>query len=580
MLSTKRNRSIRQLAWGASLFLASNAAYGQQLPVVPDLPVQQSTVAAPAGSASIVDLKARVDRLEQQNQELIRALQDVKATPSQTGTAVPVALPTPPAPETAESSQTPSPSEKTLTTPALCEPKKSSSVDAKATYKNGLFLWIESPNKEYTMHLGGWMQYDGVFWNQSPDLRTPQGARSGPAQGVASGAPQGGIGNMQDGVYFRRIRIFAEGQIGQYGEYRLIPALENNQFSTIGLDEFWAGLRDVPILGSFRVGHVKNPIGLEADMTSSSRTMTFMERSAYSEAIELSQNFVSGIWWGNHVLDDRVAWQATLFRSSIAASGAFFGDGQWGTQARLTGIPIYEDKGNELLHLGVSGGWRNGSNNLANSPYRLFQSRARVEMRDDDPASTPAGAQSIPNASSARLIDTGAIAAKGLYLLGTETLMIHGPLSFQAEYGWQFLNGAYGVAPTGLTLNPAITPNQNYVFNGGYIQVAYTLTGETRGYDKRLGALSRAYYGPDGPFHSYGAWEVAARYSYVNLNDGFGANRIQGGTINGVSVALNWYLNNNFNMMFDWTYNERSNVPSNTIPGRVNGFGIEAQFQF
>ena len=29
------------------------------------------------------------------------------------------------------------------------------------------------------------------------------------------------------------------------------------------------------------------------------------------------------------------------------------------------------------------------------------------------------------------------------------------------------------------------------MFNGGYIQVAYTLTGENRAYDKRLGTLAR-----------------------------------------------------------------------------------------
>jgi hypothetical protein len=31
--------------------------------------------------------------------------------------------------------------------------------------KNGLFLWFETPNKDFTMHLGGWMQWDNVWWD-------------------------------------------------------------------------------------------------------------------------------------------------------------------------------------------------------------------------------------------------------------------------------------------------------------------------------------------------------------------------------------------------------------------------------
>ena len=118
----------------------------------------------------------------------------------------------------------------------------------------------------------------------------------------------GGIGDLEDGEYFRRIRPFAEGIFWDTGEYRLIPALENNQFSTSGLDEFWVGETHIPVIGSCRVGHVKDPMGLEGDMTASSRCMTFMERSSYSEAIELNQNFVTGIWFSNNYFDQRMTW--------------------------------------------------------------------------------------------------------------------------------------------------------------------------------------------------------------------------------------------------------------------------------
>ena len=53
----------------------------------------------------------------------------------------------------------------------------------------------------------------------------------------------------------------------------------------------------------------------------------------------------------------------------------------------------------------------------------------------------------------------------------------------------------------------------------------------------------------------------------MNLNDGTGANRIEGGDMNGVTLALNWYLNNNMNIMFDWAYDHRYNSADRVVPG-------------
>jgi phosphate-selective porin OprO/OprP len=191
------------------------------------------------------------------------------------------------------------------------------------------------------------------------------------------------------------------------------------------------------------------------------------------------------------------------------------------------------------------------------------------------------------------MVDTGAIAARDQWLLGLEYCYVRGPFSLQGEYGWTWITGAFGVAPTGLTLNPAITPSQDYMFNGGYIQLAYTLTGEARGYDRARGTLARPYFN-GGPFSSawlvrdedgnlnwgLGAWEVAVRYSYLDLNNGTGLNRIQGGRMDGLSVALNWYLNANVTCMFDWVYDRRYDLPTGTIPGHTSGLGMRVQLSF
>ena len=152
-------------------------------------------------------------------------------------------------------------------------------------------------------------------------LLASQNAGGGINSGTATN-PNG----LQDGDYFRRLRIVQEGTFWETGEYRFNWALERDVYDTVGLDEMWVGQNKIPVIGTVRVGHVKNAIGLEGDMTSSSRCMTFMERSSYSEAIELNQNFVTGLWFGSSYADDRMTYQAVAFRPDNANSGDFFGD--------------------------------------------------------------------------------------------------------------------------------------------------------------------------------------------------------------------------------------------------------------
>ena len=110
-------------------------------------------------------------------------------------------------------------------------------------------------------------------------------------------------------------------------------ALSTVQFSTVDLDELWVGANEIPLIGSVKIGHVKTPMGLEGDMSSSSRTMTFLERSAYSESIELNENFVTGIRFNDAWLDERATYSFAAFRQDLASStGVFYGDGQWGMQ--------------------------------------------------------------------------------------------------------------------------------------------------------------------------------------------------------------------------------------------------------
>jgi phosphate-selective porin OprO and OprP len=63
---------------------------------------------------------------------------------------------------------------------------------------------------------------------------------------------------------------------------------------------------------------------------------------------------------------------------------------------------------------------------------------------------------------------------------------------------------------------------------------------------------------PDRPFsfkgekRGPGAWEALARYSAVDLSSG----SVQGGEHTAATLGLNWYLNKNFAITWNYTHNE------------------------
>ena len=74
------------------------------------------------------------------------------------------------------------------------------------------------------MHVGGWVQFDNIWWDQSAKLINAQGKPGTPAgksPPIASGVGSGGIASLEDGAYFRRIRLQANGTF--LGELRIQP---------------------------------------------------------------------------------------------------------------------------------------------------------------------------------------------------------------------------------------------------------------------------------------------------------------------------------------------------------------------
>jgi len=179
------------------------------------------------------------------------------------------------------------------------------------------------------------------------------------------------------------------------------------------------------------------------------------------------------------------------------------------------------------------------------------------------------------------LVTTGALAnVSQAQVYSVEAAGTYGGFFAQGEYFWFNVQRD---ATTGLP--PFGAPSLN--FQGGYGQIGYVLTGETHHYN----AAAAAYGGitPLHPFNfaagGWGAWEIAARYSTIDLNDRVGtALGVAGGRQDVVTVGLNWYANSNVRLMFDYLHGNVSKQISATNPGdagsKFDAFAMRTQVAF
>jgi len=459
---------------------------------------------------------------------------------------------------------------------------------------------VETAHKDFSFHIGGWVQMDSVWWNQPAKLK-----------------PATQEGTLEDGVFFRRVALQLNGVAWDNIDYNLNYAFDSfggpttvttaggavtsvvNRNPAIGeLQDCWIQIRDMPWIGSVRIGQMRVPQGIEGDLVSNPRDMTFLERASFTDAFY--NNFAPGLWVGNHVLNDRATWAAMAYRQAGgtiksggvlqlgAADGAAIGDDNWAYSARLTALPVYENEGRCLVHLGANVTYKSALANTVGAPVgpRFVDFAARPEMRD-----TIGGYQNVGPGDGNACVDTGLIQCNNATIPGFEFFSVLGPLTLQSEASLAYANDATAVTPPGgATL---AFPAHTLGFWGGYVQVAYFLTGENRQYDRRFGALKVSGVRPYSPFffkfdrsggicQNLGALELAARYSYLNLNDG----PVQGGVLGSTSIGLNWYLNPNLKIQFEYLNTNRWDIGAGTLaaPGNISGatnsFGIRTQLFF
>ena len=89
---------------------------------------------------------------------------------------------------------------------------------------------------------------------------------------------------------------------------------------------------------------------------------------------------------------------------------------------------------------------------------------------------------------------------------------------------------------------------------------------------------------PTNPFDpaqgKWGAWEVAARYSYLDLNDG--SHGLKGGRQQDITLGINWHLYSNVKLMTNYVHAivMDTGAKNGSERGHANIFQMRAQIEF
>jgi len=373
-------------------------------------------------------------------------------------------------------------------------------------------------------------------------------------------------GKIENGADFRRARLSAKGSVTDRMDYFL--QMDFGFFGRPTFTDVWVDFKQAGPLGTIRVGQWKQPFSLEA--VSSFRYTTFMERAGVFQAFVPFRHI--GIGFYDNAEDLMSTWAMSYFRTGQDQyGGSISTDGGNGMAGRLTHLLWYNDDcGDRYLHLGLG--------YYLNAPpfdRRRDRSIPEIFVGEFFP-SGPSGTSGQPIGTIANgtpfFVDTGFLEEVNLInTYGTESLWVRGPLSWQSEFMAQHIDtDSVG----------------NALLWGGYSQIGYFLTGEHRPYDRKAGAIDRVI-----PLHSVsksgggiGAWELAVRWSYLDLLD----RNVRGGDMDNFTAGVNWYVNPYCKCVFNYIHSNsnsrriRNGIVEDTplIHAETSAFGMRCQLDF
>jgi phosphate-selective porin OprO/OprP len=405
-----------------------------------------------------------------------------------------------------------------------------------------------SPDGNFKLALRSLVQFDAANYDVSP-LRTDN--------------------DLGSGTNFRRVRFGFDATAYKVWNFALWGEWGGSGGESPALNQAWleyAGWKPFGLTEPLRlrVGAWATPTGLE-DATSAQESL-FLERAAVAELV---RNFAGG--------DGRTG------------AGAFARGERWYAGAVLTGktvgvpsTPEFSQQSGYIL--------RAAFNPFRGPDYDVHVGASLQGILE--PADTAAGPLEVTavrlqerpelRVSGTRLVDTGAIASNGLQAVGLE-----------AGASWKNFYAAgewFNIDVSRTAVGAAASPFDPS-FGGWYLQGAWTLTGERHAWSSTNGGFNGIK--PAKPFSlgegTWGAWEIAARYSALDLNDRAGVagaaapvGGIRGGEQKISTVGLNWYPNNvvRFLLDYQWITVDRLSATGGRLDTDVNVVSLRSQFAF
>ncbi|UMB52646.1 porin [Lutibacter sp. A64] len=320
------------------------------------------------------------------------------------------------------------------------------------------------------------------------------------------------LNELGNGITIRRMRFALKAEFWKnwYGEIDLDFESSGTEIKDAYL-KYTADSKKWDI----KAGHFKEGYGMET--TTTSRYLLFMERSLAStfdpsRHLGFQTNiyankflFVAGVHF-NTVGD---AEEVTITKDANKDDGV---DEGYSLTGRAVWAPINDNE--KLLHLGVAATHRTPKTYWEGGAYRLSTRSHSVVNRK-------------------KFLDTDDISGvDNVFGYTFELAGKYKGVMFQGEYKEHNVNMIDGIDAS---------------FKGYYAQAAYLLLGGKHNYNTKEGEFTRITPGSD-----KGDIELALRYDFIDLND-FDAS-IYGGSAEGYSAGLNYYVNPNVKVALNYVY--------------------------
>lgn len=317
------------------------------------------------------------------------------------------------------------------------------------------------------------------------------------------------VGDLQDGSDIRRARLGAGGLLAPNVGYFAEMDFAFNQ--RINVTDVYLDINDVPLFQTVRIGRWRLPFNMDA--LTSVKELTFLERSLPFVFAPFRQ---IGTGFQGTTENERTTWAASVFRFPTDEFGGNVGDnGGYSTVGRLThAIPLGPQEDGGALHFGADYSFIDPANDSVR-----YATPPEIGVGETGGGVPPGVPSTVPP-----FVDTGILAVNNVNLFDVELAMTNGPAHVQSELVYAVVDqiGSGTVA-----------------FPGVYTQVGYILTGETRPYNWKNAVLGRVVPRDDFGNGGIGAWELAFRWSMVDLSDA----DVDGGKLTDLTAGLNWYLN-------------------------------------